>query len=528
MNIRQSIVVLLFAAVSLCAPPAMAEGGRWQPHIDIGGRLIGSSYGAQAGLFAPIAQNGSSLWYASIGGGLGSGAQISLGTGFRHQFDDVWTLGAYGHYGRSTSGYGTTLQQGTFGLEALSDDFDARINAYLPFGTVASNVDVLNTAQITGSSVIFRGGMEYALSGVDAELGWRLPVLTPDSNISVRAYLGGYHYRSPTDFAPDIAGIRGRLELSVDDLAEISGSRLTIGGNVQSDNHVGTQYGVFANLRLPIGGAKAHDGGYASTRSMTAPIVRNGAVATLSGTYGPTETVVSLADGTAFTVLNGSNVADTAALNTALANAGATTVIMNSAFTTTDTVLMAAGQTLIGSGTVNVLSPSGRTAALTFSGGSIATAPAGPVYALNMSDDSQLRGMSVTNDFADGTGRFVVSARNRSGVIIEGNVLKAYSQSGGGVGVDAMDATNGIIRNNTIIAGTQAAGAVGIRANSASNLLISGNKMTFSTSGPIAPVSGNGVTSFASGSTGNTTNAGTCNFTGAPTGSVGFSTISCP
>ncbi|HVV88708.1 MAG TPA: hypothetical protein VHE35_36940, partial [Kofleriaceae bacterium] len=72
------------------------------------------------------------------------------------------------YYDRRRTDYDNYFNQTTFGGELLGRDWEFRGNVYLPFGERVKNVDSLNTAEISGTSVIFHGGEERALRVVRA------------------------------------------------------------------------------------------------------------------------------------------------------------------------------------------------------------------------------------------------------------------------------------------------------------------------------------------------------------------------
>jgi hypothetical protein len=83
------------------------------------------------------------------------------------------------------------------GLEALSADFDARVNVYGPVTGPKAGAPGFTTVVLQGNNIFMVGGQEVALHGVDGELGVRIPVeklhIDP-SLIEFRVYGGAYFY----------------------------------------------------------------------------------------------------------------------------------------------------------------------------------------------------------------------------------------------------------------------------------------------------------------------------------------------
>ncbi|AGH99126.1 hypothetical protein A11S_2331 [Micavibrio aeruginosavorus EPB] len=407
------------------------------------------------------------------------------------------------------------------------------MNAYQPIGEKNKSVDALNTATLTGSSFTVTQGEEVAMQGFDGEVGYRLPVFDVDSGTNLRAYAGGYHFSSDTNGVDDVQGPRLRLDLTFDELPFAwKGSRFSVGAEWQKDDPRGSQGFVSARLRIPFS-AFTGDKNPSKTlttqeRRMMDPIVRDIDVVTQAGAYGRSETATETTDGQTITIVNSAGIADTAALNTALTNAGANTVIVTDRIDTTALVIVPAGQTLIGSGAVGVRTPSGMNATAKKKKSALAATDTSLSYMMNIGNNTHIKGMNLSNSNSDGTGTYVVNAQTMSGVVIENSTITSFGATGGGVGVDVRNTTNAIVRNNTITASSNNAGAVGMLINGASNATIADNNFSLSTSGPKTVISGNGTTSIHAGSTGNTTDGGICSFTVAPTGSIGFSTITCP
>lgn len=114
----------------------------------------------------------------------------NLGLGLRRMLAGGWNLGGYGYFDRRRGDTGHFFNQMTVGAEALGRDRDSRVNAYLPFGgrrkDLGSTGGGAATAVLSGGTVqVMTPGTttreERALSGFDAEVGWRVPLFDAET-----------------------------------------------------------------------------------------------------------------------------------------------------------------------------------------------------------------------------------------------------------------------------------------------------------------------------------------------------------
>jgi hypothetical protein len=127
--------------------------------------------------------------------------QFDVGIGYRKLLPATsflnqkqWILGLYGAYGESYSKYKNQFQQSTFGVEALSEVYDFRANAYIAKDRQAK---VNNYTRKGGDDLYYwddtYSKYQIALTGVDFEAGYKLPI----SKINSKLYIGGYFYQKP-------------------------------------------------------------------------------------------------------------------------------------------------------------------------------------------------------------------------------------------------------------------------------------------------------------------------------------------
>ncbi len=152
---RPSIVLLLVALVlagfiALPASSGAQTPQKWHGSLDALGRG-GSENGGQLDLFAPLYQNNDTLFFGNAIGGLDSDSSsgANFGAGIRHIFSSSYILGAYGYFDWLHSPNANTFYQVSGGVEAMTPDWDFRLNGYLP---VSGSADLVNIAAINGTN----------------------------------------------------------------------------------------------------------------------------------------------------------------------------------------------------------------------------------------------------------------------------------------------------------------------------------------------------------------------------------------
>ncbi len=549
----------LFGAVLSCCVPAcaaLAEPPKWGPHIDLEGRWgEGRSLG-DVGLFVPLWQSPVSLLFADLRFKYDNRDSMegNFGLGLRHMLPSGWNLGAYGYFDRRRSWSGSYFNQATLGIEALSADWDLRANAYVPFGERTKQLGVLGGgapfAELSGGTiqVVTPGStalLERALTGTDAEVGWRLPVFSTESLMQLRAYAGGYWFDGG-GLVDDIYGPRGRLELSFDDALGVRGARFTLGGEVQHDRLRGTQGYAVARLRIPLQSPeRAAPKLTAQEVRMTERVVRDVDVVTGGGekvlAAEVREAAINAYNGqTVTTAVQIDAASGHAALQTALDNGtGGGVVILNGTLTGPPSPTWVYG-TLLGGGAVLPVQGAVSGAQVNFTAPGTAGSLIGPMgfdTIVQVTAGSVAGGLTVENtslaplslgiqgfgsDGATVFGNTVRTAQGEgiifdssNGVTITGNAITA----GAADGIALYFSNNAMVSDNMVTAGN------GVNVFSSTGVTISGN--AFGTIGHT--VIGYDFAGFAAGSGDNTwTGAGLflCgNAGGGATGNVFFTDI---
>jgi len=283
------------AAAALIADDARADemsDSKWGAHIDLGGRIGADRQSGEVEIFVPIWQDYDSLIFGNLRGKFGSDEDIegNFGLGFRTQVNGDWILGANAFFDVLETEFDNTFYQGGVGFEALTEDWDFRVNGYFPDNGGDPIIGGPGTVVVTGTTIQIRGTVEKALYGFDGEVGYRLPLFGDNEDFEIRIFGGGFYFDA--DGVEQIAGPRGRIEARIYDLDFLSeGSRLTFGGEVTHDDVRGTEGFGTARIRIPF--QVFGNGGSALTgldRRMVDRVVRDHDVITNVG-YGDPEDV---------------------------------------------------------------------------------------------------------------------------------------------------------------------------------------------------------------------------------------------
>lgn len=137
-----------------------------------------------------------------------------------------------------------------FGVEAAFKSFEVRSNAYFPVGSTdkilrqsAANAR-FEGQQLVYDQLILRG---QALRGVDAEVGYVLPIPALGEDSVLRWYVGGYFFSGSGD-ADGITGVQTRAEAQI-------ATTVTTHVQFSNDKEYGSNLMVGVSLELPFGEA---------------------------------------------------------------------------------------------------------------------------------------------------------------------------------------------------------------------------------------------------------------------------------
>ena len=282
---------LTFAALTLAlvvGTPASAQDlstPKWTPWLELGG-FYGSNDTSrgEAVLWVPLAQSHNSVLFGEARGKLFEDdmREGNFALGYRQMQTNGWNIGIWGGYDIRDSQFGNTFHQLAGGIEALSDRWDVRANAYLPLNDsetlfsftsiatrIAAEINGPNIGLVTTTTATTTALEELALRGFDAEIGAKLfstPLDLSGPRHELRLYAGAFHF-DHSDLPSSITGPRVRAEWRMDDIIDQwAGSRLTFEAEYSHDQLRDDRVEVGARLRLPFGDS----GTRVASRSLTA------------------------------------------------------------------------------------------------------------------------------------------------------------------------------------------------------------------------------------------------------------------
>lgn len=393
---------------------------KWTPQAGLGFQVDtdGDSTG-EIDLIVPVAQDDKNLFFFDLRGALASDdvEDGNFGFGYRRMVTEGraqgYNFGVYGFYDTRSTSEDNRFDQVTIGAEALGRDFDFRVNTYLP---LEDDKDAPGASRLTtsGGNLQLTEGQEVSFTGVDGEVGWRLPINPVESNRQLRLFLGGFHFESDEDQVDDISGVKARAEYQVYDFSTV-GSRISAFAELRSDelNDEDALFGL--RVRYPFAGFRGKDGPELNwqERRMLDPIERQRGVVTETGAFGPSEDVRNSVTGVAITSLSVVDANDAGApgdLDAILtaAGPGALVVIQGDAGIVEGGATLAAGQTVLGGGSNLVVQGVNSGARATYSAPGSRPTVDNDVDAavLEIADDTYVAGLDITGA---GSGTFFAS-----------------------------------------------------------------------------------------------------------------------
>lgn len=379
-----SAILLCSTGLSQAADPA-ALPDKWLPSVEMEGRFNDDRSIAYPKLLIPLQQDENSLLFTDIRSRFDNqdSQEYNIGLGYR-QITGDWIIGGYGFADYLNSSNDNAYWQATIGFEAMTENWDFRINGYLPEATehslgggggIASSsfgIDAGGNFGITTTTG--GGGTERALPGFDAEIGYKLPV----DIVDFRVFGGAYHFEA--DGYDNVSGPKARAELTLghEHLGFIpEGVEFTAGVQYQNDGPREDTTTALAQIRIPFGGGKKSNRPPLSALEsrMTNFIERDVDIVAQEGTSSASTTTTEAATVT----INGQDYSRIAAtvdsgtsdINAELVAAGASSLIVFDGAINLGIYGLSplAGQTLIGAGsTLQAVSASGKTATTTIAG----------------------------------------------------------------------------------------------------------------------------------------------------------------
>ena len=215
-------------------------------------------------LFTPLMQSATTLFFLDARGKLFEEdvQEANLALGYRQMLPSGWNLGLWAGWDIRDTEEDNTFHQVSFGVEALSERFDVRVNGYVPVTDPKSSPGLAEVV-LQGNNIFLIGGEEVPLYGVDGEVGILLFGRTRGGGLKgapvaakrheLRAYAGGFWFDAD-DALEEVAGPKGRLEYRINDIvSSLPGSRLTLESELSYDEVRDTKFEIGARLRIPFG-----------------------------------------------------------------------------------------------------------------------------------------------------------------------------------------------------------------------------------------------------------------------------------
>lgn len=179
-------------------------------HIEGGGVGYNTGYTTLRGFFAKNPYFDTTIpfldirWHVFDNGKMAS----NLGVGLR-SLDKNRIYGIYAFYDyRNTKR--NNYNQLSLGIESIGHSLDARINGYLPVGKQISKPYDIQFGMFVGNNLFVLQKNEYALGGVDAELGWHVNNIRKQWSSYFAA--GPYYYNNR--YGANVLGGTARFKIS--------------------------------------------------------------------------------------------------------------------------------------------------------------------------------------------------------------------------------------------------------------------------------------------------------------------------
>jgi hypothetical protein len=228
-----------------------------EPRVQVGVKGGSERSTLTTEMWAPLAQTSGKVIYTDLRlmGDDDDNREGNFGFGYRQvvkETDSV--LGVHGWIDQRRTDNNSTFHQLTLGAESLGNVFDMRMNGYVPLSN-SHTILFPNTGSLVpylaGTGIYYdtNGSLvETPQYGVDAELGYRLPVLQKQLD-TLRVYGGVYSFfRDKTD---PVNGFRIRTEAVIN-------PALSIGARYQYDDPRGSQGFLEATIRFPFSAKKMY------------------------------------------------------------------------------------------------------------------------------------------------------------------------------------------------------------------------------------------------------------------------------
>ncbi|WP_179301058.1 MULTISPECIES: S-layer family protein [unclassified Mesorhizobium] len=229
--------------------------GLWQPQIRA---IVGAdNNGGNAALegFIPIKQTAESVLFLDVRAkhDFKDASGQDIGLGIRRIVNPDLMLGGYAYI--NLENYDSTqFTAATLGVEAITPNFDAHVNVFVPIKGDSTDHSTSSTLSMVSNQLIERISVldhrDYAAWGIEGEIGAQVPVNLPDKH-SLRLDIGGYHFEDPHGDDGSVTGAKAGFEYTIGDVFG-SGTELVFAGEVRNDNRDDTQFAGSVRLNIPF------------------------------------------------------------------------------------------------------------------------------------------------------------------------------------------------------------------------------------------------------------------------------------
>lgn len=229
--------------------------GLWQPQIRA---IVGAdNNGGNAALegFIPIKQTAESVLFLDVRAkhDFKDASGQDIGLGIRRIVNPDLMLGGYAYINLENYS-GTQFTAGTLGVEAITPNFDAHVNVFVPIKGDSTDHSTSSTLSMVSNQLIEQilvlDHRDYAAWGIEGEIGAQVPVNLPDKH-SLRLDIGGYHFEDPHGDDGSVTGAKAGFEYTIGDVFG-SGTELVFAGEVRNDNRDDTQFAGSVRLNIPF------------------------------------------------------------------------------------------------------------------------------------------------------------------------------------------------------------------------------------------------------------------------------------
>ncbi len=173
MSLRTAPVALVLLLCSATILEAGEPEAKWGPWLDAGAFHNNKDQTrGESTLWAPLLQSPTSLLFGEVTGNIFEESQYegNFDLGFRQMDSTGWNLGLWGGYDVRTTSQGSTFHQVSGGLEALSENWEFRLNGYVPIndsndlGSYSFSTGGASTVLLSGSTIMLQTGVNSVTS----------------------------------------------------------------------------------------------------------------------------------------------------------------------------------------------------------------------------------------------------------------------------------------------------------------------------------------------------------------------------